>query len=100
LDVLLIVLGLFAVVRICFAADRLPCLSRQVSPRLYFGGVTRDRADDASVERAVDQRRMHFNSPMKKSRFDQAASGATVMTSAAICASHAATTTTMIATAA
>jgi len=27
--------------------------------RLDFGGVTRDRADDASPERAVDQRRMH-----------------------------------------
>ncbi len=43
---------------------------------------------------------MRFNSPMKKSRFDQAASGATVMTTAAICASHAVTTTTTITSAA
>jgi len=40
-----------------------------------------------------------LNSPMKKSRFDQVASSATVMTSAAICASRAATTTTTIASA-
>ena len=38
-----------------------------------------------------------LSSPMKKSRFDQAGSGVTAMTSAAICASPAATTTTTIA---
>ncbi len=40
------------------------------------------------------------SSRMKKSRFDQAGSGATVMTNAAICSSQAATITTRIASAA
>jgi hypothetical protein len=60
----------------------------------------KSRFTTASVKLAEPSSRIvPLISPMKKSRFDQAASSATVMTSAAICASHAATTTTTIASA-